>query len=496
MEAPAGLHNGPAHLKLGLHQSARLEQRLIQSPQMIHAMQILQLPTLDLQDRIDQELAENPFLEVEEAGERSEDDSLENGAEGEERKEGEDGGLDEMIEVLERYERDFGDGPARQPGGEEGDRKYEAMQNAPELPETLHQALIKQIALAALDERQRSLIEYIIWSLDDRGYLPHSLEELASDLAPEYPDDPPTVQELEQAVERLRKVSHPAIGARDLRECLLLQLEPRGLDTPIMRSLVLEHLDDLGTNRLPHIAKALGRSIDEIKLAVEDLRHLDPLPGSEYGESRAAVIHPDVVVEEVDGDYVVRLDRQRIPDLTLSPVYRRLLRQAKQGDGVREWVKKRLESARWFIDAVQQRQSTLERIAQSIFQRQRDFLERGIPGLHPLRMQEVADEISVHISTVSRGVSGKYAQTPRGIFPLKFFFTGGTAKESGQVASQVSIKERIREIVKDEDAAHPLSDDQIAAILDKTDGIKIARRTVTKYRKALDIASSTQRRVY
>ncbi len=477
-------------MKLGLHQSARLEQRLIQSPQMIHAMQILQLPTIDLEERIEQELAENPFLEVaeQEAPPVEEPQS----SEAEER----DVGLDEMMDVLERYERDFGDGPPRLPSSEDGDKKYEAMQNAPELPETLQQSLIKQVALLELSDRERRLIEYIIWSLDDRGYLPSSLEELVVDLATEYVDPAVQLEELQYALARLRQVTHPAMGARDLRECLLLQLADHHLDTPLMRVLIEEHLDDLGTNRLPHIAKTTGRSIEEIKAAILEMRVLDPLPGAEYGEARAAVITPDVIVEEQDGEYVVRLDRQRIPELTLSPVYRKLLQQAKKGDGVREWVKKRLESARWFIEAVQQRQGTLERIAQSIFRHQHDFLDRGISGLVPLRMQEVADEISVHISTVSRGVSGKYAQTPRGIFPLKFFFTGGTQKESGQVASQVSIKERIREIVAGEDAKHPLSDDQIAATLDQKDGVRIARRTVTKYRKTLGISSSNQRRAY
>jgi RNA polymerase sigma-54 factor len=472
-----------------------MEQRLIQSPQMIHAMQILQLPTIDLQERIEQELTENPFLEVA---------SEEEGAAGEEAdpsepepvEEKRDDGLDEMIDTLERYERDFGETATRPSGGEDSDKKYEAMQNAPELPETLQQALIKQVALLELSMRERKLVEYLIWSLDDRGYLSQGLDELVADLAGEIEAPPLEREELENALARLRQVTHPAMAARDLRECLLLQLSSHDLDTVLMRQLISEHLDDLGTNRLPHIAKATGASIAEIKVALADMRLLDPLPGAEYGEARAAVITPDVMVEEQDGQYVVRLDRQRIPELTLSPAYRKLLRQAKKGDGVREWVKKRLESARWFIEAVQQRQSTLERIAHSIFRHQRDFLDRGISGLAPLRMQEVADEIGVHISTVSRGVSGKYAQTPRGIYPLKFYFTGGTQKESGQVASQVSIKELIREIVAQEDSGRPLSDDQIAAHLDRKDGLRIARRTVTKYRKALGIASSTQRRAY
>jgi RNA polymerase sigma-54 factor len=203
-----------------------------------------------------------------------------------------------------------------------------------------------------------------------------------------------------------------------------------------------------------------------------------------------------VIVEEQDGEFDVRLERQRVPRLSLSPAYREFLRQAKKGDGVREWVKKRVEAARWFIEAVHQRQSTLLRIAQVIFVRQKPFLERGVPGFQPLRMQEVADQVGVHISTVSRAVAGKYAQTPRGIYPLKYFFAGGTQKASGEVASQVSIKQRIADLVSGEDADHPLSDDELANLLEEKDHVRIARRTVTKYRKALSIPSSNQRRKF
>jgi len=301
---------------------------------------------------------------------------------------------------------------------------------------------------------------------------------------------------VELAVEQLRQATHPAIAARDLRECLLLQLDARGETDPLICTLIADHLGDLESNRLPRIAKATGSDLDEIKEALESVRGLDPVPGAAFGGAAAATITPDVLVEEADGDYRIRLERERVPELVISPVYKKLLQQARQGDGVKEWVKQRLESARWFIDAVQQRQSTLERIARVIFERQRGYLDRGPSGLTPLRMQEVADEVGVHISTVSRAVSGKFAQTPRGIQPLKYFFTGGTTKATGEVASQTSIKERIRQLVDAEDKKRPLSDDQLAAKLAEADGINIARRTVTKYRKALSLPSSTQRREY
>jgi RNA polymerase sigma-54 factor len=464
-----------------------MEQRLIQSPQMIQAMQILQLPALDLQERIDSELLENPFLEkVEGQIEEDETNPPTIAADPDAAR------LTAMLEDYERLERDFGD--RRRPNyDEDGDKKQEALQNTPNAPKSLSAALIEQLAFVDFDERQRELAEYLIYSLDHRGYLTQPLEEIARECGVEGA----TTEELAEVLTELRRVAHPALGAADLREGLTLQLEPHGLDDPLVRQLIENHLDDITTNRLPRIAKATGSSLEEIKHALEAIRTLDPNPGAGYGEDVAAAILPDVVVEEIDGTYEVRLNRGRVPSLTLNHgLYKQLLRQARKGDGIQEWVKKRVESARWFIDAITQRQSTLQRIATKIFEHQKDFLDRGVRALHPLRMQQVADDVGVHISTVSRAVSGKYAQTPRGTYPLKYFFTGGTTTSSGEVESQASIKQRIAELVAAESKESPLSDDQLADRLEQLDNVRIARRTVTKYRKALSIPSSSQRRVF
>jgi RNA polymerase sigma-54 factor len=459
-----------------------MEQRLMQSPQMIQAMQILQLSSLELEERIEQELTENPFLEVKEPS-----------ADGEEAGEKEEGPtVESMLEELERYERDAP--PRTRASAEESDKKLEAMNNTPAQYHSLGDALMEQIALADFDERRRSIAEYLVYSLDDRGYLAEPLEELLPDS--EIPDL--TVEELAGVLEDLRRATHPGMGARDLKECLLLQLEPNGLDIPLMRTLILEHLEDITTNRLPHVARVTGHSLDDIKQAIESIRALDPSPGRDYGESPAETIHPDVVVEEIDGKFEVRLTRQGVPELTVSPIYRELLRRAGQasGESVRKWIKQRLETARWFIEAVHQRQNTLLRIAKAVFDRQAGFLDKGVKSLAPLRMLEIADATGVHISTVSRAVAGKYAQTPHGILPLRFFFSGGTTKASGETTSQASIKQRIKELVEKEDAHAPLSDDRLAEILKERDGITIARRTITKYRKALAIPASSRRRVF
>ncbi len=560
-------------MKLGLNQSARLEQRLLQSPQMIQAMQILQLNWPDLQERIQQELVENPLLELADAegGEKQEGDgdAATATADGEsseappaaEPPEPEGGDVETMLDALEHYERDSIDGFRPRGSPEDADKKLEAMANTPDDEKSLAEDLLEELSFLDLDERRRRIAEYLLYSLDERGYLRAPLEEIAREcshpgsttittaiasdessvasdeqrIAPIEAHPAPavepsqatataptsaesnatslepvasengvmqglvpevTVAELEEVLKELRHISHPALGARDLKECLLLQIDALDTEQPLLRTIVENHLEDLEQNRLPRIAKATGKSIEAVKQALEVLRTLDPSPGAEYGETRTSVITPDVIVEEIDGEYVVRLDRQRTPELVLSRKYREYLQQAQKGDGLREWVKKRLESARWFIDAVHQRHNTLQRIAISIFARQRGFLERGVPAFKPLRMQEVADEVGVHISTVSRAVSGKYAQTPRGIFPLKYFFAGGTTKDTGEVASQVSIKQRIADLVAQEDGGHPLSDEELAALLEEKDHVKIARRTVTKYRKALKIPSSNQRRKF
>jgi len=467
-----------------------MEQRLMQSPQMIQAMQILQLSSLELSERIDQELTENPFLERVEEGEGSESDE---GSAGESGVSPEFGAaLDGMVDSLERREREAPTSP--RVSSEESDRKQEAMNNTPSQYHSLGDALLEQIALADFDERRRAIAELLVYSLDPRGYLGEPLAEMIATSEIEGL----TVEELTAVLAELRLATHPALGARDLRECLLLQLEPLGLDEPLLRALIEHHLEDITTNRLPHVARVTGHTIDDIKQAIETIRMLDPSPGRDYGQSPAETIHPDVVVEEIDGRFEVRLTRQGVPDLTVTPAYRELLRRAGGGGGesVKKWLKQKLENARWFIEAVQQRQSTLLRISRAVFERQQPFLDKGIKALAPLRMLEIAEATGVHISTVSRAVNGKYVQTPHGIIKLRDFFSGGTQSSSGDMLSQASIKQRIKELVEKEDTNDPLSDDKLAERLEEKHGIKIARRTITKYRKALGIASSTQRKVF
>ncbi len=460
---------------------------MVQSPQMIQAMQVLQLPTVELADRIDKELLENPFLEVKENGPPKDQDTSLDAQTAQ--------ASSSPMETLDQWEAGASELRAPQRfqrvARDATDRAYEALQNTPNREKSLSQALISQLHLLDLSEKEVALGEYIIYSLDDRGYLTESPEMIAQSVGEEV-----SPEEVAKIIHTLQELGPPGLAARNLKECLLLQIDSLPGDHDLLRLVVENHLEDLQANRLPKIAKDLGRSISEIKIALEMIRKLDPKPGSRSGGEPTAVINPDVVVEEIDGNYEVRLERGSLPELQISSSYREMLTRVKADPKVFEFLKKRIEAAKWFMDAVYQRQFTIEKICRAIVRRQKDFLDKGIDALHPLKMQEIADEVGVHISTVSRAISGKYVQTPRGIFELKFFFTGGTRTESGEVASQTSIKEKIVEIIAAENRRQPLSDEEIAKKLKDQDGLPIARRTITKYRKTLDIPPSHLRRQF
>jgi RNA polymerase sigma-54 factor len=475
-------------MKLGLSQHLRMDQRLIQSPQMIQAMQILQLPMVDLVDRIEQELQENVFLdvtehtptdaekeEVKQADERAMKESLEKSY--------------ETLDFLEKRSLDL-QRPPRRMDGEEGDKKQEALNNTATPTRSLAEHLIEQLGFQdGLTDAERHAATQVIYCLDQNGRLGGTDEDLARDL------DLP-VEQVQDAVDLIRHLEPPGVGARTLQECLLLQLMELEGDHTLEAMLVERHLDDVAMNRIPKIARETGASIEAIKQAIDFIRHhLNPHPGAEFGASMNHSIAPDVVVEEIDGRFEIRIEKGGVPDLSISAVYRNLLKESRPDPKVYEYLRRKIESAKWFIDAIQQRQSTLQRISSTIVRKQEDFLRQGVQHLRPMKMQDVAEEVGVHISTVSRAISGKYIQTPQGIFEMKRFFSGGTLSDSGEMVSQRAIKQRLEAIVEREDRRTPLSDDDIVEKL-KAEGLNIARRTVTKYRKALGIPSSSRRKDY
>lgn len=468
-------------MRLEYTQNLRLEQRLVQSPQMIQAMQVLQLTTPELLDRIDSELEDNPFLE---SGAEREESDPESSSDSDH----EEAPLEEAFDLDEPLLEAFrGEGPVGRAGG--GEEEFDALQQvaAPEADGT--DGIMSELRIRDIDAEEIEHAGLLLAQLDERGFLPQGLEPMAKMI------DVP-VEELEEALEDLREVSHPALGAIDLRECYLLQLEALPGAHELAEAIVHDHFDELLANKLPQIAEALETDLADLREAIEVLADLDSRPIAGFGDDTGALILPDVVVEEKDGEYEVRLTREGLPELRLSKAARDMLEKAKDDKRLHGFLMKKLERARWFLDAVNHRRESLLRIATAIVQRQREFLDYGPEKLRPLKMQEIADAVGVHISTVSRAIRGKFAQTPQGILPLKAFFSGGQRTSRGGQRSRVAIQERIKAIVDAEDRSAPLSDEEIVRILRERDGIKVARRTITKYRKALGIPASTMRRSY
>jgi RNA polymerase sigma-54 factor len=481
-------------LDVSLQQKLQLQLKL--APQIIQSIEILQLPALDLKDMIDQELLENETLELQEP--RDEEIPA---AEDESSKERDEN--DEYEQTYERLENlleadGFYDSGSRRPVmSEDGrDRKLEAIQNTAARPPGLQDGLISQLSLMSIDERLLPLVRAIIYSLDEGGFLLYDLSDVLKILNSNLNgEEPYTVEDAEIALRIVQELEPKGVGARDLVESLLLQITDDDPRAGVKRRLIGEYLEDLNKNRLPKVARELGITIEELTGLVTEIAHLSPRPGSDLATEETHYIAPDVVVEWVDGEYEVRLEDTYFPTLRISPRYLKMLRDHKRDPKVREHIKKKIESARWLIDSIEQRQNTLEKVVRAIIRRQRDFLDFGISHLRPLKMQEIADELGIHVSTVSRAIADKHIQCHRGIFPLKFFFTGGTDVDDGSVESRASVKQKVQEIVDAEDKSSPLSDEDIAKKL-RAQGLNIARRTVTKYRKQLKLPSSRQRRVW
>jgi RNA polymerase sigma-54 factor len=365
------------------------------------------------------------------------------------------------------------------------------MANAVARHESLYDYLDHQLGELELTPKVRAMCERIISSLDSNGYLKGNLE----DLLPPNADD--ELQAL--AAEALRVVQSlepQGVGARSLRECLLLQLSP---DIPYyeeMKTLISGHLEDLRDNRLPAIQRKTGYSLDTIQNAWDELRKLNPKPGAAFSDINVRTVTPDIFVErDARGKYAVRLEDGETPTLRISPYYRKRLMNGSATPEEKEFIKRKINAAQWLIESIEQRRSTLTRVAQAIVDHQTKFLEEGPEALEPLKMQQIADKVGVHVTTVSRAVDDKWIQTPRGIYPLKRFFVGGTKSDDGDDVAWDTIRVRLQDLIDKEDKHHPYSDDELVKQL-KSQGYNVARRTITKYRKKMGIPSSRQRRVW
>lgn len=477
-------------MRLDTSQHQRMDMRLRMAPRMIQSMEILQLPLMALQERIDQELIENPILvdlrDSTTPGETEGEAETPTTATAEEAPTPEFDEGDDWADTYGESHR-----LSRAALSEEADRKHDAMQNMASRPESLHDDLAHQLGYMDCTSEVRTLADYLIYNLDDNGFLNVELRDLVRD----YGGDA-TLAQAEEALNLVQRLDPPGIGARNLRECLLLQLTPDVPCRDVLQVLIGHHLDDIQQNRLPTIEKKTGFSLDVIKEAIDQLRRLNPRPGARFLAINSQYVVPDLIVEANEhGEYEVRLADDHTPQLAISRQYQRMLKNKQSDPVTREFIQKKIQSARWLIESIEQRRSTLLKVAKAIIAHQRNFLDKGPEAIEPLKMQEIADRVGVHVTTVSRAVDDKWVQTPRGIFALKRFFGGGTTAANGEEVAWETIKQKLLEILAKEDKQNPLSDEEIVEELGRS-GFPVARRTVTKYRKALRIPSSRQRKEF
>lgn len=519
-----------------LRQVQKQVQKQILSPRMIQSMEILQLPLHDLEQRVEQEVIENPALEMVEIGddEGTEDEPLEmtdtaldepveetsEAVDGEledapvtrdedEAEEPTTGGGDlerefvvdennsaEEFSRLVEMEREIPEifeeensRPSRNRIEEVSERHHDLIANIPDHTETLHDHLVNQLSWYDLDPATRAMAERIISNLDENGYLLTSLEDLLGPFNSEEDRE-----RAEKALSVVQKMDPPGVGARNLRECLLLQLDPENPYYHELKLMISEYLEDLEHNRIPQIAKKSKLSLETIHAALQELRRLNPRPGAQFRNEPNMAVTPDVYVEETeDGRFIARVVSGRIPRLQLNRTLLESLNRGNLSKEEREYIKAKIDRAKWILDGIQQRKRTLQRVAQAIVDHQYRFLKEGPESIEPLKMQQIADKLGIHVTTVSRAVDDKWIQTPQGIFPLRRFFCGGTASSEGEEVAWDVVRLKVKELIEHEDKTKPLSDEEIVRELARQ-GIQVKRRTVTKYREEMGIPSSRERR--
>ncbi|MFQ5689545.1 MAG: RNA polymerase factor sigma-54 [Gemmatimonadota bacterium] len=475
-------------IRPGLYQGLRMKQEMKVNPRLYQAMDLLYMPLLDLQQHLKQELVDNPFLDLVEPGD---DEELEE--ESEEKEESED-----EVDWEEILLNGFDDGGRR---AERESKEY--FEPTPVATHDLWDHLFDQLSLLKLSAREALICEEIIGNIDREGFLTCDLEQIVESInslvsGPEYEElmapGPVTVEEAGRALQVVQGFEPSGIGARDLRECLLLQLRDREEEDTLAFRIIRDHFDELVNHRWSELSKEHGISPAEVQAAADEIAKLDPKPGLKHSDQRDTYVIPDLVAEKIDGQYYVFHNDTSLPRLKLSRAYREVVRDKRHFDGEsKSFISKKLNSAQWMIQAIEQRRQTMLKVMNFIVDRQRDFFEKGVEYLRPLTLREVADHIDMHESTVSRVTNEKYVQTPRGVFPLKFFFSSGLSTDYGEDVSARGVRAQIKKLVAEEDPHKPLTDQAIVDIL-RRDGVQIARRTVAKYRDQLGILSARMRK--
>jgi RNA polymerase sigma-54 factor len=472
----------------GMRQTQNLALQQVLSPQLQQSLLILQTPLLELRNLVQQEMETNPVLE--ELPEQPATD---------ERNEAEpaaDDNFKSEFEKLASLDEEWRDYMAQSAGyrdgfttSKEAQEKRQFVFDSIPVQETLQQNLIGQLNQTVLSAEDRKTAELIIGNIDDNGFLQSTPEEMA--LNSGIPQE-----DFEKMLAVIQSFYPAGVGARDLRECLLIQLQREGREHSLEYKIVFEHMDDLGKRRFPEVARRIGIGVEEVQKAANNIARLNPRPGQVFAAAPQNYVLPDVIVEKVDDDYQIILNNEQIPHLRISNLYKDIIASGDaQGSDVKDYVRDKIRSGKFLIRSIHQRQQTISNIAQEIVSRQRDFLDHGPSHLKPMTMAEVADAVGVHETTVSRAVSGKYMATPQGVFEMKYFFTSGYQTATGESLSNTSVKEAVLDLIKHENGSAPLSDQEIVEILTER-GIPIARRTVAKYRTELNILPSHMRRKY
>jgi RNA polymerase sigma-54 factor len=485
-------------VKPGISQSTQLKQELKINPRLYQAMDLLYMPLLDLQQHLKQELLNNPFLDLveEEEEEEEEQAETESGESTEEEKRGEEIDWEEILL----------DGFDTAGGRREEHEEKEYFEPVTVASRDLSDHLRDQVSLLELTPREMLLADEFIGNIGDDGYLATSVEEIVASLydvvtrAAEESgrdiDDLPlyTKEEAEKMLETVQSLDPPGVAARSLQECLLLQLKEAGLQQSLPYRLVNDCFDELIAHRWSEISKRFGISAADVQGAADEIAKLDPKPGLRYSSGSDNYIIPDLIVDKIDGQYHVFLNDANLPRLKLSKAYQEIARDKKKFEGEnKEFISNKLNSANWMIQAIEQRRQTMLKVMNYIVDRQREFFDKGVQFLKPLTLREVAEVINMHESTVSRVTNEKFVQTPRGVLPLKFFFSSGLATTDGDDVSARGIKAQLEKLVQEEDPKHPLTDQAIVNIL-RESGVQIARRTVAKYRDQLGVLSARMRK--
>jgi len=473
-------------MKIGL--SLGLQQKIIMTPKLQQALKLLQMPTLELQQVLKQEILQNPLLEEVEDEEVEAEEAQEEEGEDEEAEAKSDDDNEEQAEEIDwddYFETGFGIGS----GYAEEEEREDFIERVPVARMTLSEHLMSQLRLATEDEKTRAIGEYIIGSLDDSGYLSCPLKEVADTFSV-------SEEEVERVLKIIQTFDPPGVGARDLKECLLIQLEAKGLGDSLAARIVRDHFEEFKQKKYLDLSKKLKVSLKELQEQSRIIGSLDPKPGLEITAEEPKYVIPDLIVERVGDKYVISLNDKNIPRLRISQSYRdELTNNPSITDETKDFIQSKLKNAKWLIQTIEQRRRTMVKVMEAIVEEQREFFEKGAAYLKPLTLQQIASKINMHESTVSRVTTNKYVQTPRGVFELKYFFSSSLGTNTGEEVSAKSAKLRIKEIIENEDPKKPLSDQKIADIL-KSEGLIIARRTVAKYREQLGILPARHRKQY